>query len=120
LPKETDSDKQSRSKEIQTRLKDAAQVPLETAEFAARITYVASKLTEYANVNALSDIRTAIFLAQAGFQGASANVATNLTEIKDAEYRKQTEQKLNELQNQVEKHTSEALRRLTMRSKDPG
>jgi len=120
LPKETDSDKQSRSKEIQTRLKDAAQVPLETAEFAARIIYVASKLAEYANVNALSDIRTAIFLAQAGFQGASANVATNLTEIKDAEYRKQTEQKLNELQNQVEKHTSEALRRLTMRSKDPG
>lgn len=40
LPKETDSDKQARSKEIQMGLKDAAQVPLETAEFAARTVHV--------------------------------------------------------------------------------
>jgi glutamate formiminotransferase/formiminotetrahydrofolate cyclodeaminase len=120
LPKETESDRQARSKEIQMRLKDAAQVPLETAELAARTAYAARNLTEYANVNALSDIRTAIFLAQAGFQGASANVATNVTGIKETEYRKHTEQKLNELQNQVEKNTSEALRVLTTRSKDRG
>ena len=120
LPKETDSDRQARSKEIQMRLKDAAQVPLETAEFAARTVYAARNLTEYANVNALSDIRTAIFLAHAGFQGASANVATNVTGIEETEYRKHTEQKLNELQNQVEKNTSEALRVLTTRSKDRG
>jgi glutamate formiminotransferase/formiminotetrahydrofolate cyclodeaminase len=120
LPKETESDREARSKEIQMRLKEAAQVPLETAELAARTACAARNLTEYANVNALSDIRTAIFLAQAGFQGASANVATNVTGIKETEYRKNTEQKLNELQNQVEKNTSEALRVLTTRIKDRG
>lgn len=120
LPKETDPEKQARSTEIQIRLKDAAQVPLETAEFAARIVYAARKLAEYANLNALSDIRTAIFLAQAGFQGASANVATNVTGVKDTEYRNHTEQKLNELQKQVEKNTSEASSVLATRSKDRG
>ena len=120
LPKETDSDRRARSKEIQMLLKEAAQVPLETAEFAARTVHAARKLTDYANTNALSDIRTAIFLAQAGFQGASANVATNLTGVKESEYRKHTEQTLNELQNQVEKNTSDALRVLTTRSKDLG
>jgi len=118
LPKETDSDRQIRSEEIQMRLKYAAQVPLETAELAAHTVHAASKLSEYANVSALSDIRTAIFLAQAGLQGAGANVATNLTGIKETEYRKKTEQKLNELQNQVEKNTSEALRVLTTRSRN--
>jgi len=120
LPKETDSDQQARSEEIQMRLKDAAQVPFETAELAARTVTAARKLAEYANVSALSDIRTSIFLAQAGFQGASANVATNLTGIKETEYRKQTEQKLNELRTQVETNTSEALRVLSTRSKDSG
>jgi len=120
LPKETDSERRARSEEIQMRLKDAAQVPFETAELAARTVTAARKLAEYANVNALSDLRTSIFLAQAGFQGASANVATNLTGIKETEYRKQTEQKLNELQTQVETNTSEALRVLSTRSKDSG
>lgn len=120
LPKETDSDKQARSKAIQTRLREAAQVPLETAELAARSVHAAKNLAEYANLNALSDIRTAIFLAQAGFQGASANVATNLPGIKESEYRKVTEQKLNELQTQIEKDVSEALGILTTREKDHG
>jgi glutamate formiminotransferase/formiminotetrahydrofolate cyclodeaminase len=120
LPKETDSDKQARSKAIQTRLKDAAQVPLETAELAARSVHAAKNLAEYANLNALSDIRTAIFLAQAGFQGASVNVATNLPGIKESEYRKVTEQKLNELRTQIEKDTCEALGILTTREKDDG
>jgi glutamate formiminotransferase/formiminotetrahydrofolate cyclodeaminase len=118
LPKETDLDRQTKSEEIQMRLKYAAEVPLETAGLAAHTAHAARKLSEYANVSALSDIRTAIFLAQAGFQGAGANVATNLTGIKDTEYRTKTEQKLNELQNQVEKNTSEALRVLTTRSKN--
>ena len=118
LPKETDSDRQARSEEIQARLKYATEVPLETAELAVRTLDAAGKLSEYANLNALSDVRTALFLAQAGFQGASANVATNLRGIKETEYRKRTEQKLNELQNQVEKSSSEALGILTTRSKN--
>ena len=120
LPKETTSDKQTRSKEIQTRLREAAQVPLETAELAAVTIHAARNLAEYANLNALSDIRTAIFLAQAGFQGASANVATNLPGIRESEYRKDTERKLSELQIQIEKNSSEALRVLTTREKDHG
>ncbi len=118
LPKETDSDKQARSAEIQMRLKDAAQVPLETTDLAARTLDAARNLAEYANLNALSDIRTAVFLARAGFQGATANVAINLTGVKDTDYRKRTEHLLNELQKRVEKTSSEALSVLTARSKD--
>ena len=118
LPKETDSDKQARSKAIQMGLKDAAQVPLETAGFAAQTVKAAKRLAEFANINALSDIRTAVFLAKAGLQGAGANVLTNLNGIKEADYRKEIEQKLNAMESQVEKDASEALSVLTKREKD--
>ncbi len=120
LPKETDADKQARSKAIQLGLKDAAQVPLQTAVFAAQTVHAAKRLAEFANTNALSDIRTAIFLAKAGLQGAGANVLTNLSGIKEADYRKEMEQKLNALENQIEKDASETLRILTTRCKDGG
>jgi formiminotetrahydrofolate cyclodeaminase len=41
-----------------------------------------------------------------------------LSGIKETDYRKEMEQKLNALENQVEKEASEALSVLTTRSKD--
>jgi glutamate formiminotransferase/formiminotetrahydrofolate cyclodeaminase len=117
LPKESQLDREIRSKEIQLRLKEATQIPLETAEQAARTLSAARNLAEYANINALSDVQTAISLAHAAFLGATANVTINLPGIKDPEYRKRLEEKLIPLQRQVEKDESGALTVLASRNK---
>ena len=109
LPKESEADKQARSKEIQIRLKETTKIPLETAEQAAHTLAAARTIAEYANPNVISDLQTAVGLAHAGFLGAAANVAINLPGIKDPEFRKVVEDKLDGLKIQVERDRSEAM-----------
>ena len=116
LPKATEREKETRSTEIQTRLKTATEVPLETTERAAQVLSAANRLIEYANVNAISDLETAIGAAHAAFLGAHANVRINLAGIKDTDYVKRIEGKFGELQRLVEQGRKEAYSRLTARS----
>jgi len=102
LPKETEKDKEVRSKQIQERLKGATEVPLQTADQAARTLSVARRLAGYASMNAISDLETAVDAAYAGFSGALSNVRINLSGINDSEYRKRTETRVDGLQRQVE------------------
>ena len=102
LPKETEMEKEARSATVQASLKYATDVPLQTADLAARTLSAARRLSEYANLNAISDLMTAIAAAYAGFSGAISNVRINLSEIKDGGYRKATLAKLEALQKQVE------------------
>ena len=117
LPKETEQDKITRSAEIQSRLREACTVPLETASNSAQVLTAAKKLAPCANLNALSDLQTALSLAQAGLTGAAANVAINLPGIKDTQFRKETEESLRSIEKNAEADRSEALKILTARTK---
>ena len=117
LPKESEQEKRKRAEEIQSRLKGAAEVPLKTAEQAAKILSEAKSFAEFANENALSDLQTAIHLAYASAHGAISNVTINLHGIKDEDYRKQTKTKLDAIQRQTENDKSEGLSTLAKRSK---
>ena len=117
LPKETEQDKITRSAEIQSRLREACTVPLETASNSAQVLTAAKKLAPCANLNALSDLQTALSLAQAGLTGAAANVAINLPGIKDVQFRKETEESLRSIEKNAEADRSEALKILTARTK---
>lgn len=117
LPKENEQEKRNRSEEIQTRLKDAAEVPLKTAGKAARTLNVAKSLIEFANENAISDLQTAVFLAYASGLGAVSNVTINLAGIKDEDFQKQIKTKLSALEKQIEDDKSEALLSIAKRSK---
>jgi formiminotetrahydrofolate cyclodeaminase len=117
LPKQTEEEKRTRSSEIQGRLKAAADVPMMTAEQAARIIALARAHAPFANANALSDLQTAIYLANASTMGALANVSINLSSIKDENYRKQSQAKISQLQSQIEKEKIEALKMLSEGSK---
>ena len=108
LPKETERDRESRSAEIQAKLRVATEVPLETAEQAALAISAAKKLVQYANMSAISDLETAIAVASAGFVGAVANVKINLSGVNDAEYRKRIGGKLDAVQTQVEQEKKDA------------
>jgi formiminotetrahydrofolate cyclodeaminase len=119
LPKENEQEKQRRSAEIQSRLRGAAEVPMNTAEQASRVLSEARILASIANENALSDLQTATHLAYASVHGAISNVTINLSGIKDEGYRMQTKTKLNDLQAKIEHERSEALATLAMRGRTP-
>ena len=72
---------------IQEALKRATEVPLETMKVALEVEELAKQLVEKGNKNAVSDARSAVFLAQAGQKAARENVEINLKSIKDEEWK---------------------------------
>jgi formiminotetrahydrofolate cyclodeaminase len=80
LPRSTEMEKSKRAIEIQSRLKSATEIPLTTAQNAARILSLSKSLSECGNKNALSDVQTAVFLSHASTLGALSNVSINLME----------------------------------------
>ena len=120
LPKATESDKNTRLATIQARLIAATETPLRTAEQAANALSAGKRLAEYANMNAISDLETAIATAYAGFSGSIANVRINLPGVDDANYRKKTARRLNELQIQANQERDDGLSIIATRAKSLG
>jgi formiminotetrahydrofolate cyclodeaminase len=86
LAKDSDDQQIARQAAIQTALKKATQVPLETATACAAALRLVGRIIAHINPNALSDAGTAAVLAEAGLRGAQFNVAANLAGIQDAEF----------------------------------
>jgi glutamate formiminotransferase / formiminotetrahydrofolate cyclodeaminase len=116
LPKKSEEEKRERSQEIQEGLKEAAEVPMRTAQKAAKTLSIAKGLAEFGNENALSDVQTAVHLAHASALGALSNVAINLATIKDESYKKEMSTRLESLQKEVETEKAAALAVLAKRS----
>jgi formiminotetrahydrofolate cyclodeaminase len=86
LPKDSDEQRAARQAAIQAALKQATQVPLETAIACAAVLRLAGRIIAHINPNALSDAGTAAVLAEAGLRGAQFNAAVNLAGIQDVEF----------------------------------
>ncbi|GCE49507.1 formiminotetrahydrofolate cyclodeaminase [Thermosporothrix hazakensis] len=84
LPKETAEEKAARSRAIQERLAEAAQVPLDVVESAATLMLYCLRIAEIGNKNVLSDVATAAALASCAGTGGSYMVKINLDSLKDA------------------------------------
>lgn len=82
LPKKS----QIRKEKIQEVLKNAAEVPMETAKKSFEVLNLASFVARDGNQNAASDARCAIELATAAIYGALENVRINLALIKDEKF----------------------------------
>jgi formiminotetrahydrofolate cyclodeaminase len=83
MPKSSDEEKQRRQAEMQRALQAAALAPIEVAERSAVLLPLFRQLSPISNPNLKSDLETGIAMAQAAIRGALANVAINLTSIKD-------------------------------------
>jgi glutamate formiminotransferase/formiminotetrahydrofolate cyclodeaminase len=117
LPKETEQEKSARAAEIQSKLRGATEVPLETAESATRVLSLAKSLSDFCNEKAFSDLQTAVFLAHASTMGALSNVATNLAGIRDEEYQKRIRSRLEAIQKQIDQDKSAAIETIASRTK---
>ncbi len=94
LPQETDDQQATRQAAIQTALRQATQIPLETAAACAVTLQLAGRVIAKINPNTLSDAGVAALLADAGLRGAQLNVAANLAGIQDAGFAQETRQEL--------------------------
>jgi formiminotetrahydrofolate cyclodeaminase len=116
LPKIEEEAKRRRTEEIQTHLKKAAEVPLTTAQHASAVIDLARQLSTDANMNAISDLQTAIYVAHASALGALANVNINLAGTKDDRYRAQMQSRVAAIQTELDRNKSEALDVIAKRS----
>ena len=83
MPRETEAEKAARREAIQSALKEATRVPLETARACAEVLALCRPVAEKGNVNALSDVGTGAQVALAGLRGAALNVRINLESLRD-------------------------------------
>ena len=84
MPRETDEERAARTAAIQKQLVEAALVPLEMVQCAAKLTQYCVRIAEIGNANVLSDIATATALATSATEGASSMVNINLQAMKNA------------------------------------
>ncbi len=97
LPKETDEDKKARTNAIQEGYKHALEVPLKCAEECFRVLELQKVFADYGNVNAITDVGVGTLLAYTGLEGALFNVTINLLSVKDEQYKKDIETRVNTL-----------------------
>ena len=91
LPKATDQDKAARTRAIQSALRGATEVPLETLRAGVDALTHARVVADYGNQSAASDVGVAIGLLKAASEGAAANVRINLTGLKDEAFKSATD-----------------------------
>jgi formiminotetrahydrofolate cyclodeaminase len=94
MPRATDGERIERATTIQKQLAEAARVPLETVESAAKLTRLCLRLAEIGNVNVLSDILAGTALARAAAEGAASMVRINLRSMKNTELAAELEERL--------------------------
>jgi formiminotetrahydrofolate cyclodeaminase len=70
-------------------LKEATQVPLQTAKHSYAVLKLASSLLEVCNPKVITDVGVAAKMAEAAVKGAMLNVEVNLASIGDEDYKQE-------------------------------
>jgi len=86
LPKKTDEEKQTRSEQIQSVLKEATTVPLECAKACAKAIELSQIAAEKGNTGVISDAGVAVMAGYSGLKSAALNIYINTRSIKDKEF----------------------------------
>jgi glutamate formiminotransferase len=97
LPKSTEPDRAGRAQAIEEASKNAASVPLETAQLSAEVAKIISSLRDITIPLAAPDLGVALDLAGTTQRGAIENVRANLPSIRDREFLDRVERKLEAL-----------------------
>ena len=109
LPKGSEEERERRTIEIQARLKNAAEVPMKTAQTITEVLALTVKLAASSNMNAISDLQTATFLAHSAALGALSNVSINLSGIKDEDFRLRMQEEVGRVKQDIEESKAKAL-----------
>lgn len=94
LPRNTEERKAARTAAIQTALKEAEAVPMQIAEACVEVLDLCAPMAEKGSRLAVSDAGVAALLAEAGLRSAALNVLINLAYIRDEDFVRQEQAKL--------------------------
>ena len=109
LPKNTDSEKQSRTLAIQAATKNAIEVPLKVMKLAFASMEIIKIMAEKGNPNSASDAGVGALCARAAVLGAYLNVKINLGGIKDEGYKTAVMKDAKEIAEKVEEMEREIM-----------
>lgn len=107
LPKMTAEEKQHRFEEMEKGLKEAVNVPFQTALLSYQAIETSRISALHGNVNSLSDAAVGAQIAFAGVRGGILNVLINLKDIKDKEFVRKMSDKCTELYEEARSLLSE-------------
>jgi len=110
MPKETEEQKNKRSKAIQDGYKVAASVPLETARTCEEILDVAVVVAKKGNQSSITDAAISAIMAKAGVEAAILNVKINLGSIKDEKFAKKISEELEKIEKNATNKTDGILK----------
>jgi glutamate formiminotransferase/formiminotetrahydrofolate cyclodeaminase len=102
LPHRDPSETEKRKEAIQQATREAAEVPLQVAEWTVALFERLGQLQTITSASMRSDLQVARLMASAGARGAFANVEVNLDEISDAAYVSATKAKLATLRERLD------------------
>ena len=106
LPKNTDEEKAVRKAAMQQALKEAAEVPYQTAVSAFAVMPLAEQVVRYGNAKAVTDGLVSAMMARTAVRSALLNVKINLESINDDAYVAQMEEKCQKLEGEAVKQES--------------
>ena len=109
MAKNTEKDKDRRTKAIQAGFKNAALVPLGVARDALDILELIGKVVRKGNKNAAIDGAVGALAARAAVMGALYNVKTNLNFIDDHKFVKEMAQEVQTIEHLAERKEKEVL-----------
>ncbi len=114
MPKDTNADKNKRRFSIETAMKKAALVPMETATLAYDVMEATENVVTMGNPNAVTDGIVGVMMARTAALSALYNVRINLGGIKDAEFAKSMKQKADALEIKVKNKENEILGKVNL------
>ena len=109
LPKNTESEKQSRTIAIQSATKNAIEVPLKVMKLAFASMEVIKIMAEKGNPNSASDAGVGALCARCAVLGAFLNVKINLSGFKDVDYKTSVLMEAKEIAEKVEEMEREIM-----------
>lgn len=114
LPKNSDSEKETRKLAIQDSFKHAANVPFEIAEKSFSIMESIEKVVEKGNQNAVTDGAVAAMMTRTAVLSALYNVKINLGSIKDEAYVNKLTKEVNDLERRVKEVEERILQKVQL------
>lgn len=109
LPKATEEEKKKRAEAIESGLKKATEVPLAIMEKSVAVSRLSREVLKTGNEMAISDGAISALFAEAACVGAMVNVYINFSWMKDREYVRATEQRVDLLHEEAKRIKEEAL-----------
>lgn len=107
LPKDTEEQKDERTRQINAAEVSAVETPLTTARVAFDLLPPLAELSKIGNQNALSDLAVGARLSEAAVKGAYYNIAINLETLPDREFAERVHHEITELLAETERRAAD-------------